>query len=140
MAITMIPAPAHRQTYGITHISQTVHDVSGRGVHNHAYPHRVLVWQHRPNPRNGQPVQWGPNGPINGGVGAYLDPSNRATDDPISVRLSAEPIALTERPIDRPTAGQPLTVGQSVTLLINGTTAAYVLTARPLADPVLTPA
>ncbi|MDG4783275.1 hypothetical protein O7614_26805 [Micromonospora sp. WMMD961] len=147
--IDVIEASADKRTYGITHRGVFVHEVSGKGLHNRQYPHRVQVWDNtgRPNPRNGEPVRYGQYGRIDGGDGKYLDPNHNATDEPVTVLLSAESIAITNNGTNTGTwdGGQPfgaaLKVGEAVRLrYMDGTLSdPYVVTTRPLADPVLIP-
>jgi hypothetical protein len=88
ISIPMVPATDYDlKTYSVIGVSESVY----RTAHSTS-PTRVKVWgnTHRPNPRNGQPVRYGDFGPRDGGNGKYLDPSNRATDQEISVLLSTE--------------------------------------------------
>jgi len=89
--IPMVPADAREASDGITHKSQYVYQTS-----KSSYPTRIVRWSNvgRPNPRNGQPVRFGEVGPIDGGDGQYLDPSNRATDNPVTILVDPEDITI----------------------------------------------
>ncbi len=89
--IPMVPADAREASYGITHKSQYVYRTSKSG-----YPTRIVRWSNtgRLNGRNGQPVRFGEVGPIDGGDGQYLDPRNRATDNPVTILVSTEDITI----------------------------------------------
>lgn len=113
-------------SYGIR-LESMNYKLSGAGVRNPHFPHQVQVWSntHRPNPT---------------GETQYLDPSNRPTNDPETLVLSAHGFAIDGRSrleyaadtlhlgdlvrIDRPDR-----IGQQV----------YRVTKRYLADPELVP-
>lgn len=93
--IVMVNASEYsRKTYGVTHRSRYVYNVAG----SHA-PTRIDVWSNvnRPNLRDGQAVRYGQYGPLDGGCGRYLDPSNHATDAPVSVLLTPESSCISAR-------------------------------------------
>ena len=135
-----------REFYGITHEGVVRHTVTGPGLHNRSFPHRVQVWSNtgRPNPHPGE-VRWTEYGSI-GGPGQYLDPRNKGTDDPATVYLASESVGIyavyTEEDRRRAMEGEPLRVGQRVRLLYpDGTLSEpYVITAGHLSDPSLIPA
>jgi hypothetical protein len=81
------PATANEASYGIAGRSTYVYRTS-----RSSSPTRITIWDNtgRPNPRNGQPVNWGQYGPISGGNGQYLDPNNQATDAPTSYLIGTE--------------------------------------------------
>jgi hypothetical protein len=91
--VELIEAPADRAQYGIMYLSRYVYDARRRL----SAPTRVQVWSNlrRPNTRNGEPVKYGEYGPLNGGNGAYLDPSNHATDNAMTIYLTPEASAIT---------------------------------------------
>lgn len=131
-----------RTTYGVEYESTTLHKMTGKGLHNPSFPHRIDVWDNtrRPNPRNGQPVRFGDYGPVDGGNGRYLGPDRRATDDEQTFTVSAQSVMLAARPVERAPYGADLAVGQTVTVRYpDGRTVDMVVTARQLADPVLVP-
>jgi len=141
MTTTIIQlAPARdddRTAYGITHRSAHVYRVTGPGVHNRSYPHRVTVWDntHRPN---GARV----------GQGAYIDPSGKGTDADTTVTLAAEPVTIhaSDSGTGTVASGQvysndALTTGQYVVLRYPDGTHSdpYRVESRPLSDPCLAP-
>lgn len=154
MSTAIIPLKAateyRTESYGVLFEGMFVHRVTGKGLHNRSYPHRVVVWDNtrRPNPRNGEPVRYGQYGKLDGGDGKYLDPNHNATDAEQTFILDAECISITA---DRTGTGHPqsgqvyapveLEVGQYVVLIYpDGTTSdPMVIKARPLADPELAP-
>lgn len=92
--IVMTPATAYRtEHYGITHTSDYVYLNPRAGN----FPTRVVVWDNtrRVNPDPGGPVQFGQYGPLpTGGDGKYIDPSNRATDDELTILLTPESVTI----------------------------------------------
>ncbi len=108
------------ENYGVLLVSETYHDVTGRGVHNRHFPHKVEVWANR------------------GGT----DPHGHQTDAPYSVLLSAKSIAIVANPNmrDKTPYGESLVIGDEVDLAINGYVfGTYRVTAQLLSDPVLVP-
>lgn len=91
--VELVEAPEQRQQYGIRYLSRYVFEARKR----YSSPTRIVVWDNtgRLNPRNGEGVRHGQYGLIDGGNGRYLDPSNRATDEPTSVHLTPEASVIT---------------------------------------------
>lgn len=115
-----------RGSYGIQFTSARKFKVTGKGVHSRHHPHELVVWDNttRPNPT--------------GAGGAWIDPNGRATDENVSIHLSARAIVIAKgSSIDY--SATELTIGQTVHLLYPDDTMSgpYVITARNLADPVL---
>jgi hypothetical protein len=145
VTIEMSYADSNAQSYGIMFESKYVHTV--KGSRNREYPHRIKIWANmfRKNPHPGE-IRYTDFGSI-GGEGKYLDPQNRGTDEPVSVLMSAEAIVITNSGSNTGTIasgqvyGEDLAMGDTVTLkLPNGTIhGPYVIEARPLHDPHLTP-
>ncbi|GIE98951.1 hypothetical protein [Paractinoplanes rishiriensis] len=145
--IGMLPGSDYdRTTYGITHRSAHVFRVTGTGVHNRCYPHRVQVWDNtgRPNTDPGRFTEF--TGRV--GPGAYIDPCGKGTDTPVTVTTSAEAVAVTNNGTNTGTeasgqvyAPETIAMGDVVILVYPGglLSEPYVLTARPLGDPRLTP-
>jgi hypothetical protein len=145
--ITLLPGSDYdRERYGITHRSEHVYRVAGKGVHNRSHPHRIQVWDNtvRPNSDPDRLTEF--TGRV--GPGAYIDPQGKGTDDPITVTTSAESIAITNsgrntgtEPSGQVYAPQTLTIGDYVVLTYpdGWLSQPYVLTARPLGDPGLAP-
>lgn len=131
--IPMLPADDRAASYGITHRSAFVYDTD-----RSSSPTRIVVWSNegRPNLRNGEPIQWGSAGPINGGNGRYLDPQNQATDSPVTVLLTPESSVITSNGTNTGTAasGQvypvgaaPIRAGDTLTLVYpDGTEAGHI--------------
>ena len=124
--VELVEATPERAQYGVRFLSRFVFQTR-RG----SYPTRIVVWTnvHRPNPRNGEPVRFGEYGKLDGGVGRYLDPSNNATDEPTSVRLTPEASAITNNGTNTGTAasgqvyapaGQRIAEGDLVALVYPG--------------------
>ena len=124
--VELVDAPEQRAQYGITHLSRYVFSTT-KG----SYPTRVVVWSNvnRPNPRNGEPVRFGEYGKLDGGNGRYLDPSNNATDEPTSIRLTPEASVITNNGTNTGTAasgqvyapaGQRIAEGDLVALVYPG--------------------
>lgn len=122
--IELRPAsPYDVTTYGILFRSRYVYN----SAHS-TYPTRVVVWDNtrRVNGRNGEPVRHGDYGPIDGGIGRYLDPRNKVTDSERSILLSTESIVITNNGTNTGTEasgqvyapeGAKLRDGDTVTLL-----------------------
>jgi hypothetical protein len=85
--VIQMTASTDNNTYGITHRSTFVYRVAGS-----TSPTRIVAWSNlnRPNPRDGQPVEWTKYGKKDGGNGAYLDPQNNATDSETTVLITPE--------------------------------------------------
>lgn len=126
--INLQPASPYRgETYGVLLESETQHDVTGPGVHNRHHPHRLDVWEHRRRYNDGDEVLW-------------VDPHGNPTKARYSYLLSARPVVIAARPVDRTPEGPALAIGDVVTLAIHGyELGQFRVTARPLADPVLVP-
>lgn len=137
------------ESYGIAFRSKFVYRVSGRGLHNPTYPHRLKVWDNsnRLNPRNGERVRYGQYGKIDGGDGKYLDPNHNATDSEFSYLLGAESTVLAGRystgsaDSGQVYAKELLEVGEFVVLRYPDGTLSdpFRIAARSLADPELVP-
>lgn len=144
ITIEMTPAPSN--TYGIRFKSVHVYRMTGPGLHNRSFPHRIAEWDNTMR-LNTNPDEWseysGKTGP-----GTFVDPSGKGTDEPTSWLTSSESVAITNNGTNTGTvaSGQvyadvTLKIGDQVVLAYpDGTTSApMVLTARSLADPVLIP-
>lgn len=145
LTIDLQPTEERRaRSYGVVAESVLVFRVQGPRVHNPSFPHRVQVWSNldRPNLRNGQPVAYGQYGIVDGGNGRYLDPNNRATDQPFTVLLVAEPVVISRMASDHQYADQVLSIGDTVHLVDpdGSVSAAFTVTGRTLSDPELLPA
>lgn len=89
--IPMVAGDKRDQGYGIRAKSAFVYDTT-----KSHYPTRLVLWDNtgRPNKRNGEPVSYTNYGPRDGGNGRWLDPSNRATDDMLTMLLTTESIGI----------------------------------------------
>lgn len=115
--ITLRPASEdRRRSYGVLFESETVHTVSGRGVHNPSYPYRVQVWINQPDSDVG-----------------FISPDGGATTEALTFLLSTEPIVIATTPTARK-RGEALAVGQTVQIERFGE---FKITARDLRDPEL---
>lgn len=92
---------ADANTYGILYTGRNVYQTSKSNG-----PTRLQVWDNtnRVNKRNGEPVRFGDCGPVDGGDGKYLDPNNRATDEPVSFLLTPESSVITNNGTNTGTA------------------------------------
>lgn len=101
--------------------------VMGRGVHNRSHDHALRVYRNRPTDRPGQ----------------YRDAlTGGTTSDQWSYGLAAQATVIAAAPTRRTiTMQDPLVIGQQVTLTYpDGTMSRpFTITARPLADPILSP-
>lgn len=144
--IRMVAASENRRSYGITHRSANVYQMTGRGLHNRHAPHRVQVWDNTGRP-NTEPDRWNDHSG-KPGPGQYLDPFGKGTDSPVTVTTSAEATAITSNGTNTGTvasgqvyASDALTVGDYAVLLYpdGSTSDPYQITAQFLADPRLVP-
>lgn len=142
----IVMADAGPNTYGITHKSVFVYRMTGPGLHNRYKPHRIRVWDNTNRPNNRPDTYNSMTGKP--GPGAYLDPSGKGTENPISYLTAAEPTAMTNTGTNTGTvaSGQvyaniTLAVGDVVSLLLPDYTllGPFTITAGPLSDPVLMP-
>lgn len=135
-----------RDTYGITHRSAFVYDVTGPRLHNRHFPHRVTVWNNTVRP-NTKPDEWSE---YSGrpGAGRYLDPFRKGTDDEITITLGAESFGITDNGTNTGTfasgqvyAPETLQVNEFVVLKYpdGHHSDPYLIKTRPLTDPVLVP-
>jgi len=134
-----------RAFYGITHTSASVFQVRGAGLHNRHYPHRVVIWDNTVRPVGGK---WHVQPHLRNLPGAYIDPSGRPTDNPTTIVLDAECIAIDAygTGTGTPRSGQVysdvvLITGGAVQLRYpDGTVSGpYTIATRSCADPVLIP-
>lgn len=93
--IQMTPVSRDSMGYGIRAKSENVYETN-----RSLYPTRVVLWDNtgRPTKRNGEPVQHGKYGPVNGGNGRWLDPQNKATDDMLTILLTTESMGISSTP------------------------------------------
>lgn len=136
-----------QRNYAIRLISAHVYRVTGRNVHNRSHPHRIKVWDNTGRP-NADPERWSEFLGRKIGPGRYIGPDGRGTDAEVSVTTSAEAVAITNNGTNTGTvaSGQvyaetELVIGDEVLLVLpsGATMGPAVLTARPVADPVLVP-
>lgn len=123
--INLIPTDAYRRdTYGVILESESRHTVTGRGVHNPGYDHRIDVWENRP---------------ARDGSGGLVDPHGKRTEDTYSYLLKACATVITARREVRPPQGPTLKIGDVVRLKISGySIGEYQIRAKMLHDPHLT--
>lgn len=129
-----------RDFYGITHVSATVHDVTGPGVHNRHHPHKVQVWDNATRPRDetSESMKYHPQQHLRHLPGKYIDPNGRPTDDMVTFLLSAESVVISNPPtIVR--YGTALAIGDEVRLRFPDgiLSVPMTVTARSLRDPEL---
>lgn len=126
MRINLIPASDYkRETYGIVLVSETEHRFTGRGIHNPHHGHVLQVWN---NAKREQ------------ADGTFLDPHNRPTPMLHSFEWAPEALVIAAHPVFRRQAGESLVLGDHVELYVHGFRIdEYVVEARPLHDPHLTP-
>lgn len=135
-----------RKHYGITYRGAFIYHVTGKGLHNPTSPHRVTVWDNTVRPNTDPDAYSQYSGKA--GPGAYLDPSRKGTDEPVSVYLGAESTIITANGTNTGTkasgqvyADETLEVGGFVLLRYPDGTLSnpFRVTARPVSDPVLIP-
>lgn len=137
--VNLTPAEPYRdEHYGVTLQSATQHRVTGRGVHNPEFNHRIDVWDNSRRlladvevPRLSKPASEGD---------LYVDPYGFPTAERYSLLVTAQASCIVAEPAMRDTTpqGQPLALGDVVELAISGyVMGEFVVTARPLHDPHL---
>jgi hypothetical protein len=128
MAITIKLRPAsdyRRKEYGVLFESEGTYSVTGKGVHNRHFPHRVEIWTSRPSK-------------VPAHEGAWRAPTGALVDGPeLSFVLNAESMAICANPaMNTPADVGALAIGDTVELEGFGR---FVVTAKPLHDPTLIP-
>ncbi len=140
--IALKAATAYRtEHYGISFEGATLHNVTGRGVHNPSFPHSVTVWDNTVRP-NSEPEFFNSFIGRKTGPGRYVDPSGRGTDNPTTIIFGSESVVISAVPDpDRKAYGSPIKINDTVRLILpNGDTMGeYVVTARFLDSPILVP-
>lgn len=141
------PATANDASYGITYRSEFVYHVTGRGVYNPHFPHRVTVWGNTGR-LNRRPGEFNQNSGRRFGSGKYIGPDGMDTDDEFTVLVGSESSVITNNGTNTGTAAsgqvyadETLSIGDVVILNYPdaGLSVPYVVTARPHANPVLIP-
>jgi hypothetical protein len=113
--------------YGLIFKGATLHKVTGKGVHNREFEHRVDVWDNTKRDR---------------GDGTMTDPHGKVTTSALTFILAATATAITYGGSDMRARGEELAIGETVILEFpdGKVTKPLVITARPLHDPSLIPA
>lgn len=97
-----------RDNYGVLMESVTRHTVTGKGVHNRGYNHRVDIWENRPSrARDADPS-------------VIVDPHGNPTAERYSYLLKAEAGVIAAHPYEREPQGADLAPGDVLTLRIYG--------------------
>ena len=134
--IILMPASEYRREhYGLMFESVLEYDVRGKGVHNRHHPHKVQMWENRPN-RDG----------------VVVTPSGTPTDELHTFVLDAQSVVISSTPSALPPAllhGDDLAIGDVVTLVAVDDSVAddwkvqalgrFAIESRFLADPILIP-
>lgn len=95
--IDLIPTGDYRRnTYGVILQSKTVHQITGRGVHNRHFDHRLDVWMN-----------------ANG-----IDPKGKPTTEDLSFLWSAQPSVISTQRLAGPEQGEVLALEEVVVLRI----------------------
>lgn len=125
--IAMSPASDYRRdNYGVLLESDTIHTVTGAGVHNRHHGHVLEVWENRPSRANGADPA------------VLVDPFGRPTEDRYTVILAAKATVIAARPTgDEKADGTVIALGDHVTLTVAGfPTHTYRVQAGRMTDPV----
>lgn len=118
-----------RAFYGLLFESETLHYLSGAGLHNRSFPHRVQVWVSKLSKRTddlariSEPVYRSCNGEV-------------TTRNALSFQLSAESVMIASTPVDRDPQGEALRIGEVIELEGFGR---FKIVAEWLSDPKLLP-
>lgn len=115
-----------RDNYGVLLVSETLHTMSGRGVHNRSFNHEIEVWENRPAKWNGaDPDQ-------------LVTPHGEPTEERYTFLTKAVPTVITAWPEERQEQGPGLAVGDQVELYVHGLSiGTFTVTAGVLRDPIL---
>ena len=134
--IALSPSTANEASYGILYRSAP-YSLEGPRLRNPGHPHMVTVWANKPNNNPDARVGYPDSSETSRrGEGRFVGPNGHGTDDEFTVTLDAGAVIIDGKP--HPRAGT-LTVGETVELTVDGKRwlGEFVVTARPLADPVL---
>lgn len=128
--IALVPEqPYRRDQYGVLLVSETVHTILGRGVHNRGFAHEIAVWENRPSKaRDADPS-------------VLVTPHGQPTEERYTILTSAQAtvISATRDPNERE-HGEALAIGEIVELTIHGyAIGQFTITAGNLRDPHLVP-
>lgn len=111
--IEMKPASEYRRVeYGVLFVSKTLHDMTGKNVHNRHFPHKIEVWLNK----NGQ------------------DPYGNPTTSELTFLTSAQSIMIANTPVERDPQGPDLVIGEVIELEGFGN---FTVTNKSLHDPIL---
>jgi hypothetical protein len=128
--IDLKPADDYRRdNYGVLLESETLHTMSGRGVHNRSFNHEIQVWENRPSKVTvADPDQ-------------LVTPHGQPTEERYHFQTKAVPTVLTAWKEERQEQGPGLAVGDQVELYVQGfSIGTFTVTAGVLRDPILLPA
>jgi hypothetical protein len=133
--IELSPATANESSYGIRYVSAP-YSLEGARVRNPGHPHTVRVWANKPNDNPEARVGYPDSSEFSlRGEGRYVGPDGHGTDDAFTITLDAGAVIIDGNP--HPRAGT-LTLGDTVELTLDGAPfGKFIITRRPLADPVL---
>lgn len=122
-------ADDRRDSYGVLLVSEQVHRVTGRGVHNPHHNHEIQVWENRPSKARGADPDVK--------VTPYGDP----TEEDYTFTTSAQATVISAHRLgNERTEGDTLAIGDVLELAVNGyVLGRFVLTAKSLHDPILVP-
>lgn len=118
-----------RESYGLLFESETLHSMTGPGLHNRSFPHRIQVWISKRSKRTDD-------------LARTDEPVYRSCDGAITergvlaFRTSAESVMIASTPVQRDPQGPTLRTGQVIELSGFGL---FRITAKALHDPVLVP-
>lgn len=129
VTINLRPTATYRRdNYGVLLESETVHDMTGSGLHNRHHPHRIEVWENRPSKVHGADPD------------VLVTPHGDPTEERYTILTSAQAVVISDPPQQRDVEGPVLAVGSRVALAVNGfEIGEYVIHPAPLRDPVLLP-
>lgn len=118
--IHMATANDNSQSYGIRLVSISLHRITGKGIHNPSFNHKLQVWE---NGAYGDPK---------------TDPYGKPFTEAFSYLWSAVPSVISAHPQKADILGPTLAVGDGITLMIGGYPIGdFVLTAGRWTDPYL---
>jgi hypothetical protein len=105
--VDLVPAGAYwRDAYGILLESETMHDFTGRGIHNPHHRHTLQVWE---------------NKPANDGSGLLKSPDGSGnTSEPYTFLWSPSANVISAHPGEPVKQGPTLALGDVVTLKVHG--------------------
>lgn len=118
--INMIIGNENNQSYGIRLVSESLHRITGKGIHNPSFNHKLQIWE---NGAYGNPE---------------TDPHGNPFTEPWSYLWSAVPSVISAHPMKRDILGPTLAVGEEITLKVGGYPLGdFILTAGRWMDPYL---